>query len=724
LLAAAVFVWACGPGENGGNNGNQPDAAVGANCDPTADTDGDCIPNSVEGCGQIPAPDHDGDGIPDFQDFDSDGDGIRDTIEAGEDCDAPRDTDGDGRPDYVDRDSDNDGLQDGLEDRNGDGKVGECTAPCQVPAHCGPAEYCSLPTGGGLGVCVSLACLGGETDPHSQDTDGDGKPDGQEGTFICNPQSEDNPNGLKPIKYADSANSIYPSGNWRVAMEQDALEGQPNIASPLNLESAYTMDLNDNDIQVAGFLGSRAAALDTSTDEANWAIGEILNSPLVSAVTTRVSGSRTTNLDGFDTVLNTTLEITTSVQVDVTGLRAALLPVFVGRQPGDVVMPPAGWTGDPGTAFIVQFQTIRRDSPGQTLFIGGVALKSMFDDRTRFTAIHMSDMSNGTGNSVSANGEAIECEQFLADSQPTADIMWIVDESGSVNDDRQRIAMNANAFFAKAVSAGLDFRIGVTDMNDTGPGGQPGIFATRATGGTGDRWILPNEPQEFADAINDPSGPDGGDGGAEHGLTQGRAAMTRHLPRSNNNPQMVREGAKLVVIYVTDEKPDEIEDAGILSEGNRQPDAGQQAMIDAFIAPYVNEFINNNAVAHLIAEPLPFESTTCSSGSEHAYGYYELVNNTGGQAGSICQADLSATLDAIIDSIIGDASPITLSKFPISASIAVARDGVAVPRSRDTGFDYRGSSNSIVFFNMPFDPVNTTDIVVSYRRWDDQIPID
>ena len=115
----------------------------------------------------------------------------------------------------------------------------------------------------------------------------------------------------------------------------------------------------------------------------------------------------------------------------------------------------------------------------------------------------------------------------------------------------------------------------------------------------------------------------------------------------------------------------------------------------------------------------------CSGGgAEHAYGYYEVVNATGGQIGSICQLDLSATIDALIDDIIGGSSPIVLGTFPISASITVSRDGIPIPRSRESGFDYRGVSNSIVFYNQPFTPAMPSEIVVSYRRWREQVPVE
>src|SRR5690606_17428745 len=127
--------------------------------------------------------------------------------------------------------------------------------------------------------------------------------------------------------------------------------------------------------------------------------------------------------------------------------------------------------------------------------------------------------------------------------------------------------------------------------------------------------------------------------------------------------------------------------AGILPEGNVEPTQVQAAQIAQIMAPYIAEFENQNAIAHLVSEPLPFNSPTCSTGgAEHAYGYYELVQALGGQAGSICADDLGPVLDAMVDSIIGDASPISLSKVPISASISVSRDGVIVFRSRNTGW--------------------------------------
>ena len=88
------------------------------------DSDGDGILDSIEG-----AMDSDGDGIIDSQDLDSDNDGLLDEDEVGEYDDLPLDSDLDGIPDFQDNDSDNDGIPDDVEsggewpgaDTDGDG---------------------------------------------------------------------------------------------------------------------------------------------------------------------------------------------------------------------------------------------------------------------------------------------------------------------------------------------------------------------------------------------------------------------------------------------------------------------------------------------------------------------------------------------------------------------------------------------------------------------------
>jgi len=728
-FALVVAVSLAGCGVTAGSDTLDPadsptegDGGQDSTCDSTSDSDGDCLADGIEGCAQVPPPDGDRDGIPDFRDPDSDGDGIGDTLEAG-DCAAPRDTDGDGAPDYADPDSDGDGVGDGSEDRNGDGRVGQCTLRCATASQCPEGATCWLEPGAGVGLCIDAECLDGETNPRAPDTDGDGIPDGDETTAICNPRGEQDPTGLKPLKFADSTGGAFPESNWRLGLEQSAIEGRPTIVAPRRFDGVHTFDMAGGAQQVAGFLASRAAASATAVDELGDVVTRLQAVSALGQVTVRSSGNNTTTLDGFETVIGARLVVETRAFMTVTELRELVVPVLLGRPAAQVEFAPPSWAAPVDTSFVLGLQAIRRDEAGQTLFVGGVARTRDTDDVGRLTGFVLDDMSNGTGVTVSGNGVVVECESLAPERGGIADIIWVVDESGSVRDDRDRIAGSAAVFFDKAIAAGLDFRVAVTDMNRDGPGGQPGIFASRNSGGTGDRWLGPLERLEFEESIRDPSGPDSSEAAREHGLTQARAAIERHLPRGAD-PQMIREGAKLVVIFVSDEKPDELEDAGVLGEGNREPNATERTSIATLVEPYLELLRRENATAYLIAEPLPFSVFTCSEGSEHGYGYYHLVNETGGQVGSICQDDLSATMDALIDDIIGTSSDTVLSHVPISASVSVAKDSAELVRSRVFGFDYRAIANSIVFAGVRFIPNEPADIIVAYRRWVDQVVVD
>jgi hypothetical protein len=579
---------------------------------------------------------------------------------------------------------------------------------CADVSGCPPEHACTA------GICVSWFCADGETLPGENDTDGDGVGDSHEGTFVCNQPTEDDPTGLKPFKTAD-----YPAPNWKIALEVDAVEAGVDFPTSSLSESAYQFDLADP--EVAGFLVSRqiAGGEDDAVLGSQSAILRLQSIAGVYGLLIRASGTRNTSLDGEDTVLSTTLVITTSSPTEVTAIRRKVVAALLGQPESQITFHDVGWSGTSATTFALAFQTLHRTSVGQIVWMGGLTRLQLLDDPAKPSGYHLDDLSNGSALTVSGNGEAVECDPFSVTTVPTADVIWVVDESSSMSDDRSKVSNNATVFFQKAVSSGLDFRKGVTDMDD----GNGGRFAARTSGASDDdRWLLPGELAEFQGDMNDPSGPGAGDGGSEHGLTNGRAALNRHLPRSDSDAQKVRTGASLVMIYVTDEHPDEIEDAGLLANGNPTPDPATITEIVTFMQPYLADFVEHDALAHAIA--VPVTQPTCSSGGEAGWGYNELVSTLGGQFGAICQDTLDATLDAIIADIIGNASPITLQYVPISLTLSVSREGVYVPRSRTSGWDFRASSNSIVFANMPFDPLNPTEVIVSYRRWEDQVPVE
>ena len=67
----------------------------------------------------------------------------------------------------------------------------------------------------------------------------------------------------------------------------------------------------------------------------------------------------------------------------------------------------------------------------------------------------------------------LNTDVFLQDTRPEADLLLVVDNSGSMQDKRQALADNFAAFFSYATRAGVDYHLAVT-TTDMGPGGEQG----------------------------------------------------------------------------------------------------------------------------------------------------------------------------------------------------------------------------------------------------------
>jgi hypothetical protein len=722
---ATGALCACG----GSGSGRPPDADAGPGapgaCAITADDDGDCIGNGAEGCTLTPPADRDGDGVPNHLDEDADGDGISDRIEVGPDCATPRDTDGDSLVDYLDEDTDNDGVPDRYEDRNGDGRIGACRDACTTPGNCDATqgEHCSLAIDGSGGTCVSLACLGAESDPRNADSDADGTPDASEGTFICNPRDDSsNPFGLAPVGYVDARNTSYPGAGWRIALDFGATHGQVVLDGPAALEgeSAYAFDIGDS---VAGFLATRPASElpDAVAAVSTEAVRALAAVPALAQVLVRSAGVPATAPGGADAIIRTTVVASTIQPMTAAAVRDAVVPALLARAPETVTVPMLAADAT-GSAFVITFQTVlRRDPTGATKpvaqYTGAVVPLAIHDDPGSIAALHADDLANGSALAPSGADEATEC---LRDEVPAAapvDMIWVVSESAAAQPVRARLAALASAVLAQAKARGLDVRMGVTDMRAPGDLDDAGRFTARAAGGTGDRWLLAGDADAFAAALRDPSGPDAAAPDDQHGLTQALAAVTRHLPRSAGDAQRIRPGAAVVVVLVSGDKPQEIEDGTTLANGNRSPTPAEEAQIAAVLAPYLAALGQEGVQVHLLGEPLPFDAPACVSAREHAFGYYPLVETTGGVVGSICQEDLAPTLTLMLDAVAARVSPVTLPHRPITTSLAVTRDHVLVPRSRSIGWSYGGGADTIVLLGQPSGASGPGDLVVAYRRW-------
>jgi hypothetical protein len=757
-----------------GDGGARTDSGIKCSVDEDQDRDG--IKNGEEGC--LSNRDSDGDGTPDWQDFDSDGDGVTDQVEAGvkgqcpgKDKDSwPCDSDGDGLPDYIDVDSDGDTLLDGEEDANGDGQVGCCIIECGKPTEaqkkeciltedgCGSGQTCE---NGKCKAALAFSCSNGETSPSRRDTYNDGKFDNERGTFVCREATEDRPQGRKPLQFVQSprpysnGSGDRKSGDWHLALELTGQYRALAVTAPKDMEAAAVIDYTDPQSELmAGFVVSIPIAPSQKTVDLADELRKIsvkLQSNRVAGstdISERTSGSPGRSHDEYPQVTQAIFDIS-GTNTDVSTARNDVIATLLDRAPaalGTLPTPYGGNTSEMVLKLAVVFRypfkmksknEPERDKEGhpvyddsrdyerQLIVIGGLAARSNVTDPNRNTGFLQDDLAGATVLARYAAGTSNECDVGTLTSLPVADIIWVIDESGSMDGERDNVRNNANSFFSRALASGLDFRMCVTGMmSPTGSyGAHTGVCGSRcnpnpdAAPGGQDRFLLANEQTEFSNCIYNPPYTEPG---SEHGLVNAREAVLRHLPRASNDPSKIRPNAKLVIIIASDEGPEELR--AIVDNDDKNLchlSSLQRTNMSQALQPYLDLFkgVTNPEAAAIVHVIGGLSCPTCAEAV--AWGYMPLADQLGGQKGDICQNDLGSTLQAIIDSIAGAASPVTLDYVPIASSLAVAMDGVALPRSRTNGFDYRANANSLVFINVTLQ--KGSEVVASYKRWVEQI---
>ena len=557
----------------------------------------------------------------------------------------------------------------------------------------------------------------------------------------CTDKSATNPNGRKPMSFRDS-----PTCGWKIAKDVDAKYTE--LTTPMYGTHAAFIDNPAAGQETAGFVLSRLSAvtIDTGWTQMLSAIQGVVKE-LGGTVKVRVSGTSGPTHDLFPSVKGTTLDIKLTTPVSAAALRGWLAAAMLATKPQFLGnLPPV--FGVKASELVLRFVTVKRfqrkldpltqkplrtqegyavdagdKSKRQLVIMGAVARKATYADTKLRAGFLVDDLSNGTSLARAGCKVSNGCaNETIIQAVPKADIIWVSDESSSMDDNRQDIVNNATNFFNRALASGLDFRMGVTNVCDPQDkfASAVGKFCSISTKdwasmGGADRFLLPKEKGTFSGCIKNPPG---GVKGAEFGLVNAMAAIKRHLPRAVNSPSRIRKGAKLVVIVATDEHPNSfnsILNFGILNPCKVPPHT--EVEMTKALKPYVDYFSGDKdpdtrAIMHVIGGVC---ANSC--GALVAHGYRDLAQKTGGMVGDVCQKDLGPTLQAIIDHIVGTVSPLKLKYAPISGTLAVSKTGVSVPRSRTNGFQYREATNSIAFINVKYK--KGMKVVVGYKRWEE-----
>jgi hypothetical protein len=259
-------------------------------------------------------------------------------------------------------------------------------------------------------------------------------------------------------------------------------------------------------------------------------------------------------------------------------------------------------------------------------------------------------------------------ERFIAADVDAVDILFVVDNSGSMLDDQELLAANFSSFFAAALAdRGIDFQLGVTTTDVLSPDAAAG----RLVGPVLDRRT-PDLEEAFATQVR--VGADGS--GMELGLEALRLAL-----EDPDAQGLIRDEAALSVVFVTDE-----EDTGAFPEVLPDPALAREP------AEYVALLQAKKGGA--VANAPVLVSAVITPGFADRYG--QLVDRFGGTTLDITSPDWGSRLGEIgVDTF-------TLSRAFVLAGDAVPDSVVVEVDGRQTAdFVYDEQRHTVVVDRPP-----------------------
>ncbi len=262
------------------------------------------------------------------------------------------------------------------------------------------------------------------------------------------------------------------------------------------------------------------------------------------------------------------------------------------------------------------------------------------------------------------------------------DILWIVDTTGSMDNERRSLADNFDHFIATLTTLKTRYHIGVTstDMSLTGERG-----ALRGTVKVIDNATPDPKAVFLANTTFPPS---------RKRWSQSLRAMVAALtdPALNApgmpNSGFLRPGAALAVIVVSDGDDESIGEVPYYSR-----------LLRSVKGPGYENLISFSAIAGTVPDGCwpPGEETFFGSKAAPAVRLTDMVRRTGGVFASICDKTFESSLIRIAQALntLKRIFPLSLKADPGTLSVMV--NGVPIPKDPVNGWTWRPEINSIAF---------------------------
>lgn len=263
---------------------------------------------------------------------------------------------------------------------------------------------------------------------------------------------------------------------------------------------------------------------------------------------------------------------------------------------------------------------------------------------------------------------------------PVLDVLWVIDNSGSMNQFQTNLSTNISSFMSAFVATGADYNMAVI---------------------TTDRWtfttiltpLTHNAEQELSNLVMT--------GIMGSGMEKGIEMSYRSLSSSSAagpGGNFFREDATLIVIYVSDE------------QDWSNPGWGNYISFFDNVKP-AGRFIPYGVIADTPAGCQYTASNGALRTLMPGWGYWDLIDYYGGSWYSICATDWGVQLQDLAGEVTGRRMFELEESDPIVDTIEVTVNGQVT-----TEWEYDEATNSVIFAD-GYVPEEGQTIVIDYAVW-------
>ncbi len=286
-------------------------------------------------------------------------------------------------------------------------------------------------------------------------------------------------------------------------------------------------------------------------------------------------------------------------------------------------------------------------------------------DRRTYTIEHSAALGQLSVPLVGAAMQApVRIENHLSWSQPRIDLLIVVDNSSTMQQEQSQITQASSALLNLLYESQVDYHLGVTTTDTS-------IEETRGRlrGGT----MTPQTPRlghELAQALN--VGTTGSE--VERGLLAAQIAL-----RAQTNPGFRRPEAGLMIMFISDEDD------------------------DSPSQPYLRQYLDSVGrrgglglrIASVVSSPEPTQQ--CPSGVAPGLRYRDLAEATDGPQMNLCTFTWASDLSGLLSDTLGRQTAFELQASPLPQTLEVFVNGVLQAATDAQGAVWRLQGNTVHF---------------------------